>query len=114
MVSRLIRKPKHYDSCVLGRWIRADVREVHVERDDGPAFSNANCRDASVSRAGKSFVEDGRGIMSASAEQLGQFDRQILVQLESQAELLSGYRDHTLLRQLRGVADRSPDGLPSQ
>ena len=42
LISRLILKPKHYDSCVLGGWIGADVREVHVERDDGPAFANAD------------------------------------------------------------------------
>ena len=114
MVPRLIVEPKHYDSRVLRRWVRADIREVHVERNNGPAFANANRRDFSVFRPGKPFVEDGLRIMSAPAEQLGQLKRQILIQLESQAELLSGYRNHALLRQLRGVADRGLDGLPSQ
>ena len=111
-ISRLTLKPKHYDSRVLGRRIRADVREVRIERNDGPALTNANRRDVGGSRPAEPFVEDRLRIMSASAEQPRQLARQVLVQLESQAELLSGHRDHALLRQFRGVARPPPGWTP--
>ena len=70
MVPRLIVEPKHYDSRVLRRWVRADIREVHVERNNGPAFANANRRDVSVFRPGKPFVEDGAHHVRSTSSRL--------------------------------------------
>src|SRR6185312_9261721 len=50
--------PEHKNAGMLRRWIRPDVREIEVERDQCPLLSPDNCTDQRIGRARQRFILD--------------------------------------------------------
>jgi len=69
---------------VLG-WIRADIGDPLVQREENPAVVTDSAKDDGVRCSRESFVPDRVGLMAGGAQVVEQLGGKVLVQLDFHA-----------------------------
>ena len=114
VIPRLVLQSEHDESTVISGRVSPDVRKIHVEADQRPAFAHAGRGEIPVRTPAEFLIENSCGIMSRRAEQRGHFDGQVLVQFEARETLLRGQRQNSLSGKLGGVPNGGLNGLAGE
>jgi len=81
--SALIRNTEDNESCVLPRWVDANVGEAGVERDQGALLQLAEGGQIRVRTSSQLFIPNGQGVVTVLAEKHGEFRVEVFVGFES-------------------------------
>ncbi len=89
---RLIAQTQNDDAREVRRGVGQDVGEIQVQRHERPQFSSADVDDALIGLTAESLLRNGMSVVSHGAKHLRQRWREIFVELESHAALISTTR----------------------
>jgi hypothetical protein len=81
----LSRETKHNEAGVLVRRVRTNVAEAAVESHKDPLLALHQAGEIGVLRTADALMVDGGSIVACRREQVGDLNREVLVDLESHA-----------------------------
>lgn len=114
MTAILRIESQHHQAWVVLRRIGSNVAEVEVEGHEGTTLANAEGGQIGIDRAAEPLVDDCIRFVPCRGQQRGNFDREVLVDLEPQPGRSLAHRYDALARQFGGVSDRGLNGVSGQ
>ena len=78
-------KTKHHETGILARRVSSDVAEAPIESHQDAAFTPHQAGEVWILRTADALVADSGSIVACLAKQVGDLNREVLVDLESHA-----------------------------
>lgn len=89
---RLIGQAEHDNAREPGWWVGKDVGKIQIQCDERPVLSTADINYAFVRLATEGLLNDGMRIVPCNAKHLRQHRREVFVEFEFHAALVSTTR----------------------
>ena len=104
-------RSENHDAGVRAGRVCSDIGEIKVEGDADPVLGPTSVADYRIRRAPQGLVVDRVTVMTHATEYATSFNGQVLVYLATHGASSSRQGNDSLLREVRGVAQRGWDRI---